>query len=236
MSRTAILVIEDEPQVRAVLRRGLEEEGWRVLEAHDRAGALEALASRPQAITLDLTLGDGDGLMLARELRSRLNVPIIMISGRVEPVDRVIGLEHGADDYVVKPFLVREVALRLRHLLEAYASRTELAGPVAFAGLRFDPRRATVTGGREGPVDLTDLEARILALLAGAAGRVVSRDELALALFGHGWSPLDRSIDGHVARLRRKIEPDGEAPSLIRSVRGVGYVLTAEARPEAAGP
>jgi DNA-binding response OmpR family regulator len=231
MRRPTVLVVEDEADLRASLRRGLEAEGWSVLEAADRAAAFAALDSNPDAVTLDLTLGAEDGLALAREIRSRRSVPLVIVSGRAAPFDRVTGLEHGADDYVVKPFHPREVALRLRRLLDQYGAREASAGPVAFAGLRFDPRLARVTHADGRLVELTDSESRILALLSGAAGRVVSRDEMSRALHGRDWAPLDRTIDGHVARLRRKVEPAGEAPSLIRSVRNVGYVLTAEVGP-----
>ncbi len=230
--RTLILVVDDEAQVRSVLRAALEAEGLAVAEAADRATLFRYLKSRPvDLITLDLQLGDEEGLDLAREIRAVRNVPIIIISARSLPFDRVTGLEHGADDYIVKPFHVREVSIRLRSVLKRYRLEADSGGQgrrYAFGSLILDTRKRSLTDLKGTPVDLTDTEYELLKTFLIYAGRVLSRDELLQALRGHDWSPLDRTVDGHVARLRRKIEPVAEEPKLIKSVRGVGYVFTGD--------
>jgi len=205
-----------------------------VAEAADRAGMMAAIATeRIDLVTLDLRLGDEDGLLLARELRAQRNIPILMITGMGEPFDRVRGLESGADDYVVKPFLIREVVLRIRHVLARYRGAPAPVARLNVDGTEVDLRRGLVMGPGA-PVALTGIEQKILELFVGHPGRVLSRDDICQAVHGRDWSPFDRSIDGHVARLRRKLEPPGEAPRLIRSVRGVGYVFTAEVTPPSA--
>lgn len=232
MKDISILVVDDEEAVRAVLRAGLENEDWSVTEAADKAQMFAALERESfDLVTLDLGLGDDDGLALARELRGRWNIPVLMITGRGQPIDRVSGLEHGADDYIVKPFHIREVILRIRNTLERYRTQLEKDGPLVYDHSAFDCRKGTVTHPDGSVIELTGIEQRLFEFLARHPGRVVSRDEIAQALHGRDWSPFDRSIDGHVARLRRKVEPRGEAPVLIRSVRGVGYVFAAEVKP-----
>jgi two-component system, OmpR family, response regulator len=234
-----ILVVDDEPEIRSILRRGFEAEGYVVAEAGGKTSMLRTLETTPIAlITLDLNLAGDDGLYLAREIRSKRNVPIIMVTGRDAPVDRLAGLEHGADDYIAKPFLIREVLLRVRTVLRRYelerpardddgsarADRFEFA-----AGVLDAPRReVTAPDGRR--LDLTDAEFDLLALFLRWPTRVLSRDEIMRMLRGQSWSPLDRTLDGHVARLRKKIEPQSDAPRLIKSVRGVGYVFTGDVR------
>lgn len=227
-----ILVVEDEPSVRAVLRDGLTAAGYRVAEADSRASLFQHLEQTTIAlITLDLGLGEEDGLGLAREVRAKRNVPIIMITGRDQPFDRVVGLQNGADDYIIKPFHIDEVILRIEKVLRRYQLELGSSAPSKPHRLSIDDsvldtkaREFRRTDGTL--VDLTDTEFRLLQLFVSQPERVFSRDELMQLLRGHDWSPLDRTIDGHVARLRRKIEPPGEAPQLIKSVRGVGYVFT----------
>jgi two-component system OmpR family response regulator len=238
-----ILVVDDEAGVRDVLRRGLEAEGYKVSEAADMAGLLVRLEAEPgvSLITLDLGLADEDGLELARAVRARRNVPIIMITARREPVDRVIGLEHGADDYIVKPFHIREVLYRVASVLRRYELEHRAAGPgkaeepaeserYAFETGVLDVKRRECVGTDGSPLALTDAEIDLLSVLLRHPARVLSRDELMALLKGQSWSPLDRTIDGHIARLRKKIEPSLEQPRLIKSVRGVGYVFTGEVR------
>lgn len=229
---TTILVVEDDSQVRESLRLGLADEGWEVCEAWDRESLFRQIEHRRiDLVTLDLTLGSEDGLELALEIRKRLNLPILMISGRSEPFDRVRGLECGADDYIVKPFHIREVVLRIRKVLEAYSRPVSAEATVLFDHSEFDLKRQIVRHLDGSPVDLTETERKLLELFVRHPGRVLSRDDISQALFARDWSPLDRTIDGHVARLRRKIEPAGEKPLLIRSVRGVGYVFSGEVQP-----
>jgi two-component system, OmpR family, response regulator len=237
-----ILVVDDEPAIRSILRSGLEQEGYEVSEAGNKAELLRCLETAPMdLITLDLDLGGENGLQLAREVRAQHNIPIIMITGKVDAFDRVAGLEQGADDYIVKPFHIREVLMRARSVLRRY----ELEAVVEDAGnfvsapaerYKFDdcildvPRRElkTVSGGT---IDLTDAEFGLLASFLRQPARILSRDELMRVLNGRNWSPEDRTIDGHIARLRRKIDSQSEMPRLIKSVRGVGYVFTGDVEP-----
>lgn len=235
-----ILIVDDEPDVRALLRSGLEPEGYSVSEAADGAGLMAALERQPvDLVTLDVRLSGEDGFDLARQVRAKNNVPIVMISGKGDMIDRVVGLELGADDYIAKPFHMREVLARIRAVLRRYALPAGASGPAASqaeATLRFAFDGWTLDLGRrelkspEGKIcELTTAEFNLLAILAERPGRVLSRDELMDLLKGHDWSPLDRSIDGLIARLRKKIER-GECPQLIKTVRGVGYVFAGEAR------
>jgi two-component system phosphate regulon response regulator OmpR len=229
MQKTTVLVVDDEAEVRSVLRSGLTAEGFTVVEAADRAGMLAALDEQPvDVVTLDLTLGADDGLELANILRGKVNIPVLMITGRGDPFDRVRGLECGADDYILKPFHVKEVVLRIERILERYRHEVAADHTVSFDHSNFDLRRRVVRHANGETVPLTGVELQLLDLFVRHPGRVLSRDEISQALHGRDWTPYDRTIDTHVARLRRKIEPPGEAPSLIRSVRGVGYVFTGE--------
>lgn len=236
-----ILIVDDEPEVRALLRQGLEAEGFSVVEAGSGAEADAQLAAHPVSLlTLDLKLGGEDGLKLARDLRAKRNTPIIMITGKSDPIDRVVGLELGADDYIAKPFLMREVVARVRAVLRRYEASLAAEAPMdapaaggsryAFEGWTLDLHRREVRDPGGDLCDLTTAEFNLLALLVQRPGRVLSRDELMDLLKGQDWTPLDRSIDGLVARLRRKIEPQSERPQLVKTVRGVGYVFAGSAK------
>jgi DNA-binding response OmpR family regulator len=240
---TKILVVDDDPEVRAVLRRLFELEGYTVAEAGDgRQMRAEIDAGQVGLVTLDLNLGGEDGLALAREVRSGQNVPIIMITGKDDPVDRVVGLELGADDYITKPFHLREVLARVRAVLRRYAGSHDQHGPPAspncateshggaltFEGYVLRPDRRELTGPDGAPVALTTAELNMLLMFAQRPARVLSRDNIMDLLKGQEWSPLDRSIDTLVARLRKKIEIDPDHPRLIKTVRGIGYAFAAE--------
>jgi two-component system, OmpR family, response regulator len=231
-----ILIVDDEAPVRAVLAQCLRDEGYGVLEAATGPEMLRILGSTAiDLITLDLNLAGEDGLKLARNVRAKQNLPIIMITGKSDTIDRVVGLELGADDYIPKPFHPREVLARVRAVLRRY----EPAGPAGvtqslgatepesfrFEGRHLDVRRRTLSDSARQPVELTTTEFDLLLIFLRAPGRVQSRDQIMDQLKGHDWSPLDRSIDSMVARLRRKIEPENETPQLIKTVRGVGYVF-----------
>jgi two-component system, OmpR family, response regulator len=240
--QTYILVVEDEPELREVLREGLKAEGFVVVEAADKAALLRRLNAHPiKLITLDLGLGQQDGLKLALEIRAAHNVPIIMITGRDSPLDRVAGLEHGADDYITKPFHIREVSIRVRSVLARYGIldggsmpgrllQTEPTQKYAFESGILDVHKRELKTTSGTLIDLTETEFRVLELFLKHPGRVLSRDEMMQMLKGQEWDPLDRMIDGHVARLRRKIEAPSEELRMIKSVRGVGYVFTGEVR------
>jgi len=235
-----VLVVDDEAEVRTLLRSGLEAEGFEVSEARDGAALMALLEARPvDLITLDVRLSGEDGFALAREVRARHNVPIVMISGKGDMIDRVVGLELGADDYIAKPFHMREVLARIRAVLRRYApvateevrAQRSPDTPLcyAFDGWTLDMGRRELKTPEGASCELTTAELNLLAILVERPGRVLSRDELMDLLKGHDWTPLDRSIDGLVARLRKKIER-GECPQLVKTVRGVGYVFAGEVR------
>jgi DNA-binding response OmpR family regulator len=231
-----ILIVDDEPDIRTLLSDYFELEGYGVAQAGNGAQMRAYLEQNPVSlITLDVNLGGEDGFALAREIRARNNVPIIMISGKFDLTDRVVGLELGADDYITKPFQLREVLARVRAVLRRYKDdaatpRTDEAGQGAyrFAGLALHPTRREVTNASGEIVDLTAAEFNLLEAFVARPARVLTRDNIMDLLKGQDWSPLDRSIDTLVGRLRKKIEPDPDQPRLIKTVRSVGYVFAAE--------
>jgi DNA-binding response OmpR family regulator len=233
-----ILVVDDEPEVRLLLRKGLEPEGFTVSEAADGEHLFAALERGPvDLITLDVRLGGEDGFNLAREVRARNNIPIVMISGKDEMIDRVVGLELGADDYIAKPFQMREVLARIRAVLRRYAAAPPEAArspsarseAITFDGWSLDLARRELRDPKGAPCELTTAEFNLLVLFLERPGRVLSRDEIMNLLKGHDWTPLDRTVDGLIARLRKKIE-QSEVPHLIKTVRSVGYVFAGEVR------
>jgi DNA-binding response OmpR family regulator len=218
-----VLVVDDEDAIRAAVHRALESEGFRVEEAGTGADALAIARSRPpDAVILDLGLPDMSGLDVLRELRSASTVPILVLSGRAEETDRVTSLELGADDYVVKPFLARELAARIRALLRRSAI-VPTAERMVFESIEIDPaaREVVVHGS---PVELTAKEFDLLNYLALTPRRVVSREELLRAVWDSSseWQDAD-TVTEHVRRVRHKIERDPSTPTLITTVRGVGY-------------
>jgi DNA-binding response OmpR family regulator len=228
-----ILVVDDDDQVRRMLRRCFEDEGYRVSEAMDQAGVTLALGDGIDLITLDLNLGGTDGLTIARTVRQSWDLPIIMITGKGDMIDRIVGLEIGADDYIAKPFHLREVLARVRSVLRRAGPRSQPATASAATGgtqIRFDgfvldlDRREL--SGPEGDIRITSGEFDLLALFARHPHRVLSRDQIMDLLKGHDWAPNDRSIDNQIARLRKLIEPDSNQPRLLKTVRGAGYSFT----------
>ena len=232
-----ILVVDDDVRIRQMLTTYFEDEGYRVTAVADGAAMREALQRQPvDIILLDLVLPGGeDGLMLAREVRARSDTPIIMLTGRDDVVDRIVGLEVGADDYIAKPFHLREVLARLRTVLRrrqpAAAARTEPDETIRFDGWRLDLARRQLVTADGTEIVLTTGEFDMLAALARAPGRVLSREVLMDLTHGRSLEAFDRTIDAQIARLRKKIEPDPSRPTLIKSVRGVGYVFTGKATP-----
>ncbi|MBA4171438.1 MAG: DNA-binding response regulator [Hyphomicrobium sp.] len=240
-----ILVVDDDPDVRLLLRECLELEGFHVLEARDGAELRRTFASSTvDLVTLDLNLGGEDGLALAREIRADRNVPIVMISGKSDTIDRVVGLELGADDYITKPFHLREVLARVRAVLRRYETNAVSSGTrqadkelssassatFAFDGWILDIDRRELRRDPNGNVQLTTAEFNLLEIFVQRPARVLSRDDIMDLLKGHDWSPLDRSIDSLIARLRKKIERDCDEPRLIKTVRGVGYAFSESVR------
>jgi two-component system phosphate regulon response regulator OmpR len=221
-----LLVVDDDARLRALLQRFLSEQGFRVTAAADAAAARHALAGFAfDLMVLDVMMPGENGLELAESLRREgQDVPIIMLTARGAPDDRIAGLEAGVDDYLGKPFDPRELALRIRTILRRAAPPpAELsAGPVQLGTRWFDPQRVELRGP-EGALRLTGGEASLLAALAARPNEVLSREEIAAAL---GTPEAgERAIDVQVTRLRRKIEPDPREPRFIQTVRHRGYVL-----------
>ncbi len=224
MSEAAhILVVDDDRRLRELLRRYLMQHGYAVSLAADVAEARRLLESFAyDLLVLDLMLPDEDGLTLAGELRRRSEVPILLLTARGEPEERIAGLEAGADDYVVKPFEPRELLLRIATVLRR--TRRRGGGIVRFGPFRFDLDTQELR--REGEfVHLTSVEASLLAILAREPGRAMARSELARRSRISG---SDRAVDVQMARLRRKIEADPRAPRYLVTRRGEGYVLRTE--------
>ena len=233
-----ILVVDDEPEVRLLLRRCFEREGYAVSEAHNGEELFQVLDHGPVTlITLDLGLGGEDGLELARRVRARRNLPIVMISGKGDTIDRVVGLELGADDYITKPFHLREVLARVRAVLRRYegtadntaqAAAEKSSDIVRFDNWVFNTARRELWTPAGAAQELTTAEFNLLDIFVRRPGRVLSRDNIMDLLKGAEWSPVDRTIDNLVARLRKKIEHDPDAPHLIKTVRGIGYIFTGD--------
>ncbi len=254
-----IVVVDDDPRLRKRLAAYLEGEGFRVTAADGGEALRRVMAKSPgdqasgdregdravDLVILDLVMPGEDGLSLTRFLRATTDVGIIILTGKGEPVDRVVGLEVGADDYVAKPFELRELLARIRSVLRRLNTAPGAQSPVDapsvnapsgealageavwFAGWRLDPScRELVSPGGE-TVQLTAAEFKLLAVLVDNPNRPLDRDRLLDAVGGRDWQPFDRSIDLHISHLRRKLEDDPRRPALIKTVRGEGYMLAA---------
>jgi DNA-binding response OmpR family regulator len=223
--RPRILIVEDEPKTAATIRLYLEHGGFEVVAAADgREGLRLAREARPDLLVLDLMLPGLDGLAICRALRSESDLPILLLTARTTEQDRLAGLGIGADDYVTKPFSPRELVLRIRAVLRRTRSAPERSPEVLRTPsvvVDLGRREATVRGRR---VDLPPAEFSLLAALARSPGRAFTREELVRRAFGSSYEGLDRTIDAHVMRLRRKIEDPGQEPLLV-TVFGVGYKL-----------
>ena len=232
-SSANILVVDDDPRIRQMLTRYFEGEGYAVSAVSD-GQEMRAQLKRQEVdiILLDLSLPGGqDGFDLAREIRMQSDVPIMMLTGRDDVVDRIIGIEIGADDYIAKPFHLREVHARLKSILR----RRQPAQPkqeeneekiVRFEGWTLNLSRRQLLSVEDGEVELTTGEFDMLAAFIQHAGRVLTRDFLMDATRGRQLDAFDRTIDAQIVRLRRKIEADAKHPQLIKAVRGVGYIFT----------
>jgi len=218
-----ILVAEDDPNIAALVARYLEREGFKALIAADGERALELARRGPALVVLDLMLPKVDGWEVCRRLRARSDVPIVMLTAREDEADRVAGLVLGADDYVVKPFSPRELVERIKAVLRRARRAPGTEWSVLSQGaLTLDPERHRVTvAGRE--VALTPSEFTLLQCLMAAPGRVFSRRQLLDRLHGTDGVVVDRVVDVHIGKLRRKIEADPTHPRYVETVRGVGY-------------
>ncbi|HEY1452641.1 MAG TPA: response regulator [Roseiarcus sp.] len=230
-----ILIVDDDSRIRQMLTRYFEQEGYRVSVAADGAAMRLQLGAKPiDIVLLDVVMPGDDGVTLAREIRAGSNVGIIMLTGRHEVLDRVVGLEVGADDYIAKPFHLREVLARVKSVLrrrksasETRSTHRELADQtVRFDGWMLDTARRQLVSPKGEEVLLTTGEFDLLAALLKQPGRVFGREALMDLTRGRSWEVFDRTIDAQIARLRKKIEADPKNPALVKSVRGVGYVFT----------
>lgn len=221
-----ILVVEDDPGIARAVKAYLEREGFEVDVATDGLPALRhALAEPPTLIVLDWMLPDLDGLEFMKQLRQKQRTPIIMLTARTEENDRILGLEFGADDYVTKPFSPRELVARVKAVLRRTEGTVQGNPDMLVTGpLVIDLVKHTVTRN-DVPLELTVLEFNLLHTMASQPGRVFSRDELLSRVWGTDFVGVDRVVDVHVSHLRRKLGDDPEAPTLVLTVRGIGYKL-----------
>jgi DNA-binding response OmpR family regulator len=221
-----ILLVDDERSVQTLLAYPLLKDGYEVVSAHDGREALERFAQqRFDLVVLDIMLPKLDGIEVCRRLRSRSQVPIIMLTAKDDEVDKVLGLEVGADDYITKPFSVREFRSRVRAALrrsEMLRARGVGEAPIVAGELEVDFERREVRVRGE-PVRLTYVEFEILAALASSPGRVLTRDLLLERIWGDSAYRDPRTIDVHIRHLREKVEPDPHEPEYLLTVRGVGY-------------
>jgi len=241
MTDTAhLLIVDDDPRICRMLERYLVQEGFTVDTASDGTAMWKMNEqNRPDLVILDVMLPGVDGLTLARQLRAQTSVGIIMLTGKKDSVDTIVGLEVGADDYVTKPFEFRELLARIRSVLR----RTQRSQTTVDSGdepgkenehkiifndwqLDLDARELVSPSGET--AQLTDHEFRLLAILVGNAGQVLSRDQILMKLSRRDWRPEDRSVDMSVAKLRKLIEENPAKPKLIRTVRNVGYEFAAK--------
>lgn len=234
-ARNKILVVDDEAQIVEIVERYLSDEGYRVFRAYDGADAVKIFdTEKPDLIVLDLKMPVMHGLDVFRDIRSRSSVPIIMLTSRADEVDRVVGLELGADDYITKPFSPREMVARVKTVLrragEGAAADPNAAAAeaipevVRIADLEIDSREHEVRL-RSHPVSLTPTEFRILEILAGSPGRTFTRGQLLDQVKGDDLEIFDRTLDRHIANLRHKVEDDPAKPRFILTVFGVGYKM-----------
>jgi DNA-binding response OmpR family regulator len=223
-TKRTILLVEDEESITTPLAEALERDGFKAEVAHTVADALvRAKTLRPDLVLLDIGLPDGSGLDVCRELRSSSSVPIIILSARGEETDRVVGLELGADDYVVKPFSAREVIARVRAVLRRTAAPAgTLDAPIEIGAVRLDLSRRTVTL-HDRPLELARKEFDLLALLMREAGTVVQRERLIDEVWDVNWFGSTKTLDVHVSALRKKLADDASSSRYIHTVRGVGF-------------
>jgi two-component system, OmpR family, response regulator len=233
-----ILVVDDQKEICEVVQEYLSGEGYKVLVAHDGPSMRRLMQqSRIDLVILDLMLPGEDGLTLARALREESNVGIIILTGRGETVDRIIGLEMGADDYLPKPFHLRELLARVKSVLRRVSSRGSDKPAVQrhkarFAGWNLDLATRELVSPKGEEVRLTTGEFDLLAAFVNNANQVLSRDRLLDLARNREAGPFDRTIDVQVGRLRRKLEDDPERPTMIKTVRGTGYIFTPQVEVE----
>ena len=229
-----LAVLDDEVDITTLLANYLKSHGYRVSQLHSGRALMELMASDPPALVLlDLGLPGEDGFSIARQLREHWRCGLVIVTGRGDAVDKVVGLEVGADDYVTKPFDLRELLARIKAVLRrltpseppAQAPAASPRNKLCFAGWALDTAARQLTGPNGQDVPLTTGEFDLLCAFAQHPGRVLSRDFLLEQTRGREAAPFDRTIDVQVGRLRKKLEADAEDPQIIKSVRGAGYIL-----------
>jgi len=233
MGRPVVLVVDDNAPLRDTIRETLEEEGYTVFTASRGAEALNILrVKRADAILLDLQLPDGDGLSLISPIRDETDAPLIVVSGKGALIDKVVGLEMGADDYIGKPFEMKELVARVKASVRRYKGLPKPKGDAA-GGFRFgrhilDLRTFQVFDAKGEACKLTAMEFRLLEALVRAANTVLTREQLLERARADNLAVNDRAIDIQIARIRKKIGDDPRSPQLIRTVRGIGYILSCD--------
>jgi two-component system phosphate regulon response regulator OmpR len=230
-TRQHIVVCDDEPDIRETVGEYLERQGYDVSLA-ESGDALRAIADQREvdAVVLDITMPGEDGLSIARSLRATSDVAIVMLTGNAEVVDRIIGLEMGADDYLAKPVDLRELLARLKAVLRRTGNQASGAAQatdghtlIQFGTCRLDLEAHKLFDGDGEEVQITAMEYSLLKVFAEHPNRVLNRDQLLELAHDRSWDPFDRSIDIRISRLRKKIEADASKPQIIRTVRGIGY-------------
>ncbi|MCY6381939.1 response regulator [Hoeflea prorocentri] len=232
-AQSHILVCDDETHLREMVGEYLIERGYRVTEAPDASYLHEAMEDdAADLIVLDINMPGQDGLSALRTLRTSSTVPVIMLTASAEVVDRVVGLEMGADDYVGKPVDLRELEARIKATLRRHATieeetkRKELvSGTVPFGVCRLDLDAAKLYGSNGNEIAITAMEFSLLRVFASNRGRILNRDQLLEQAHDRGWEPFDRSIDLRISRIRKKVEKNPKKPECIRTVRGIGYIF-----------
>ena len=236
-NKDLVLVVDDERDMRQMVCRALQREGYRTLEAGDGAEMRQILGARDvDLVVLDIMLPDTDGFTLAREIRASSTMPIIMLTGRDDVVDKVAGLEIGADDYLTKPFHPRELTARVRSILRRSSSPDPVASNATgketktahFDGWALDFGTFRLVTPKGDDVGLTSYEFQVLAVLVQNSKRVLSRDQILDLVADREWNPYDRSIDVLIGKIRKKLEDDPAQSEYIKTVRGIGYMFVAD--------
>lgn len=222
-----ILVVDDEKKIVELVRLYLEKDGYEVLSAFDGKQAIEVFSKKqPDLIILDLMLPEINGIEVCKEIRKHSNIPIIMLTAKTEEIDRLLGLEIGADDYVTKPFSPRELAARVRAVLRRVSRQTSEAEEIEIGELIINRTKHTVLSWDK-KVELTPIEFNLLWIFAANPEQVFSRLQLIELTQGYAFEGYERTIDAHIKNLRQKIEKNPKEPALIKTVYGVGYKLEA---------
>lgn len=238
LTKDDILIVDDDPRLCRLLERYLTREGYNATSANTCARARERIEnSLPSLVLLDVILPDSDGLTFLREIRVAHTIPVILLTGKADVIDKVVGLELGADDYITKPFEERELLARIRTVLRRFSTTSEThirpaTSLLTFAGWKLDADAQELTSPSGVPVSLTTYEFRLLKALAQAAPRILDRDQLLDIVAGRDAMPLDRSVDVLIGKLRKKIETNPKTPKIIKTIRGSGYKITESPSPQ----